>query len=210
MFSSSKSETLNADRFVPPPREMAVLFDTMDRLNRGVVLLNKDGVIEAVNSAAADLITNVNYFRIIAGRIEPVDVVAQKNFARAMEKVIDQDEPSEPSEFVIRRESEFLRPLHIEMVSAGQASEAANNTLMFITDLEADWSIKILRAARIFYLTEREASVLEHLAGTETEQEIANALSITQNTLRTHRKNIYAKLNVNSRLELSILLSRLT
>ncbi|MDD7910286.1 MULTISPECIES: response regulator transcription factor [Pseudovibrio] len=187
-----------------------MLFDTMDRLNRGVVLLEADATITAVNATATNLLTNANYFRLFLGKVELVEQAAQKQLLAALAKATEQEGSNEASEFVIRRETEFLRPLHIEVVGARQRDESAGRILMFITDLEADWSVKILRAARIFYLTEREASVLEHLSGTETEQQIAETLSITHNTLRTHRKNIYAKLNVNSRLELAILLSRLT
>ena len=52
-------------------------------------------------------------------------------------------------------------------------------------------------------LTPREASVLELLQEGRTNAEIAHALSIGVETVRTHARNIYRKLGVSSRRELA-------
>ena len=48
-------------------------------------------------------------------------------------------------------------------------------------------------------LSERELDVLRLLASDLDGPEIARELSVSLNTVRTHTKNIYAKLGVNSR-----------
>lgn len=50
-------------------------------------------------------------------------------------------------------------------------------------------------------LTEREEEILQLIATPMSTKLIAEQLCITQGTLRVHIKNIYAKLNVHSRLE---------
>jgi LuxR family maltose regulon positive regulatory protein len=50
-------------------------------------------------------------------------------------------------------------------------------------------------------LSERELEVLKHLAHHKTNQEIAQALVISINTVKTHLKNIYGKLGVHDRRE---------
>lgn len=50
-------------------------------------------------------------------------------------------------------------------------------------------------------LTEREWEVLGHLAQGRTNQEIADALTVSENTVRFHLKNIYEKLAVANRTE---------
>ena len=111
-------------------------------------------------------------------------------------------------ELIIRRDNEFRRPIHIDI-------RLVDNSLgdlfyLFLTDLENEFQFNIQKAAALFRLTDKEAIVLEQLAGKKTEPQIAADLEITQNTLRTHRKNIYAKVNVGNRVELAMLLSSLT
>lgn len=53
----------------------------------------------------------------------------------------------------------------------------------------------------IHTLTKREKEVLEKLAGGFINKEIATQLAISQQTVRTHIQNIYAKLHVNTRVE---------
>lgn len=52
-------------------------------------------------------------------------------------------------------------------------------------------------------LTPREADVLEHLRQGRANAEIALALHISVETVRTHRRNIYRKLGVRTRRELA-------
>ncbi len=57
-------------------------------------------------------------------------------------------------------------------------------------------------------LTPREADVLELLQGGQTNAQIAHALSIGVETVRTHARNIYRKLGVSSRRDLASLTTR--
>lgn len=52
-------------------------------------------------------------------------------------------------------------------------------------------------------LTPREADVLEHLREGRSNAEIALALHVSVETVRTHRRNIYRKLGVRTRRELA-------
>jgi len=54
-------------------------------------------------------------------------------------------------------------------------------------------------------LTPREADVLELLRQGRSNAEIANALTVSVETVRTHRRNIYRKLGVRTRRELASL-----
>jgi DNA-binding NarL/FixJ family response regulator len=50
-------------------------------------------------------------------------------------------------------------------------------------------------------LSEREAEVLKHLAMGKTNQQIADDLYVSLNTIKTHLKNIYIKLDVNTKTQ---------
>jgi LuxR family maltose regulon positive regulatory protein len=54
-------------------------------------------------------------------------------------------------------------------------------------------------------LTPQEQRVLRLLAAGRSNQEIAQALTVSLNTVKTHVKNLYSKLQVNSRLQASAL-----
>jgi len=50
-------------------------------------------------------------------------------------------------------------------------------------------------------LTKRETEILERIANGQTKSQIANDLFIDQETVRSHVKNIYIKLDVNSKAD---------
>lgn len=50
-------------------------------------------------------------------------------------------------------------------------------------------------------LSERETTVLRYLASRLTNQEIAAALFVSLNTMKSHLRNVYRKLGVTSRAE---------
>ncbi|MBI3112803.1 MAG: response regulator transcription factor [Ignavibacteriales bacterium] len=50
-------------------------------------------------------------------------------------------------------------------------------------------------------LTERELEVLRHIAGGRSNQEIADTLFVSLNTVKTHTNNIYGKLGVKRRTQ---------
>jgi LuxR family maltose regulon positive regulatory protein len=54
-------------------------------------------------------------------------------------------------------------------------------------------------------LSPRELEVLQHLPSSLSVAELADELCISVNTVRTHLKNIYAKLGVHSRHEAVVL-----
>ncbi|MFM8328854.1 MAG: response regulator transcription factor, partial [Actinomycetales bacterium] len=50
-------------------------------------------------------------------------------------------------------------------------------------------------------LTKRELEILRHLATNETVKDIGSILNVSMNTMKTHVKNIYKKLKVDSRIK---------
>lgn len=67
------------------------------------------------------------------------------------------------------------------------------------TRLKPPRQFKARTAPDVFLLSPRERSVLEFIAAGLSTKEIAHRLSISDGTVKTHRKNIYRKLGVSSR-----------
>lgn len=62
---------------------------------------------------------------------------------------------------------------------------------------------KQCEAIRLAYrLSDREAEVMEHIARGDTVARISEKLGVSENTVRTHAKRIYAKLDIHSKQEL--------
>lgn len=49
-------------------------------------------------------------------------------------------------------------------------------------------------------LTTREAEIINHIAKGRTNRQIANTLFISEETVKVHVKNMFAKLGVNNRV----------
>lgn len=65
-----------------------------------------------------------------------------------------------------------------------------------------------LEGASLTTLTDRELAVVHHLARGCSNREIALAIHISVNTVRSHLRNIYEKMGVGSRVELTALAIR--
>jgi DNA-binding CsgD family transcriptional regulator/uncharacterized membrane protein YagU involved in acid resistance len=82
------------------------------------------------------------------------------------------------------------------------ASRVSNNDLIRINSEDERVSLLCRRAAIAFRLTPREEEIAIILMNGKTVNEAAQELFVSQNTIKTHCKHIYAKANVHSRQEL--------
>lgn len=89
---------------------------------------------------------------------------------------------------------------------AAEQSELAQPGEPQITDR---LSKRCLRAAQLYGLSGRETEVMELIARGFTGPAIADMLFISENTMRTHNKRIYAKLGIHKKQELLELLDKL-
>jgi len=58
-----------------------------------------------------------------------------------------------------------------------------------------------LENIKTFELSSRETEVLEHIASGMSNSEIAEKMFVSTNTIKTHIKNIYSKLDVKNRIQ---------
>lgn len=85
--------------------------------------------------------------------------------------------------------------------------ETAFEKTIAATDRFAPWKAACSSLAEEHGLSERETEVFTLLARGKTNQQVADMLIISPYTVRAHTRNIYAKLDVHSRGELSDLVS---
>jgi LuxR family maltose regulon positive regulatory protein len=75
------------------------------------------------------------------------------------------------------------------------------DALLRVADSAQPPSAAAVRTRADSFLTSREMDVLRLLSSRLTSHEIAETLFISMNTLKSHMKNVYVKLHVNSRAE---------
>lgn len=68
--------------------------------------------------------------------------------------------------------------------------------------------VKVKLPLNMSSLTERELEVVDWIRAGKTNQEIASILSITENTVKSHLKRVYSKLNVSKRAQAVAILSK--
>ena len=99
-----------------------------------------------------------------------------------------------------------------EFLSLATAEERGGRpTVMHAPGIPAvrDRVSKQCEAIRIHYrLSARETEVMEHIARGDTVPRIATELEVSENTVRTHAKRIYAKLGIHSKQELGDLIAQ--
>jgi DNA-binding NarL/FixJ family response regulator len=93
----------------------------------------------------------------------------------------------------------LLRTLTFD-VSLLDAAEAQGEAHDAVVTSSAPWRAEPVRGV-LEHLTLRENDVLQLLAHGMSNREIAKALTVTVNTVKTHLTGIYSKLDVHSRME---------
>jgi DNA-binding CsgD family transcriptional regulator len=179
----------------------------LDRLDRGVVLLDARGCIVDANSHALHVIRSCSGINVRAGRFSLTDReldqqlrdgLASHGTSRRNERVVlaarVRCRGSEPYCIVIRA----LSPEFHERRTAFLALLYAPNGLQGI-------SVEVLR--RVYGLTPAQAAVARNLFAGHSVEETAQALDLSLNTVRTHLKQIFTKCGVNSQAELLHLLA---
>lgn len=191
---------------------MDAAFDALNQIGRAAFLVDRNGRVVRMNALAeaicdADDGLTVRNNRLIAGGPE-----GQKKLREALARQISEDamdRASEPAAIAFERTSGG-RPYMAEVTpfefESYWTTEVMATALVTISDPDAlrpqttgDWG-------KALGLTRGEWRVATTLVNSRDEGEVAETLGISLNTVKTHRKRIYAKLGIHRRAELTAIL----
>ena len=187
--------------------------DKIDHLNETIYLAYAYHLlIQGQNKEAGSILFQLHDITYTSKRVERLIAVKiiyaiyyklTNDFDKAYEKLIDALEHAAPENlvmFFIHNIGEiedlltviFKKPAFIEKIPP-----------QFIENIKIaiEKHHKALNMSRIEVLSIREIEIVKYIANNLSNQEIADKLFISLNTVKTHLKNIFLKLEVDSRLK---------
>ncbi|MCT4628973.1 response regulator transcription factor [Winogradskyella sp.] len=162
------------------------------------VAYSKAEAIDYINNENPDLVLlDIN----LDGNYEGFDIAEHINQTRRIpflyltsysgKEIIERAKPTMPMGYIVKPFNEKELYSNIEV--------ALYNFSKFV--LPATFNIQLINSKINSSLTQREFDILEGLFEGKTNRQLAESNFISVNTVKTHIKNIYEKMNTNTRSE---------
>ncbi len=182
------------------------LHAALDRLYFGVALLNERREVIHLNEAARAAIARGDGLTVNGRR--QLDTLHREGGATSLPqwidavRALDLDEPAHFSEgFAVARSGTLHRRYGLQCsplaASGAWAAQGEAHFVVFITDPDATVVPDATRLKAIYGFTDAQARVARVLAGGGSYKSTARELGVSEDTVRSHIKEIYAKVNVN-------------
>lgn len=185
----------------------------LERLQAGAIILDTQGYVRQMNVVAEQLLPG--YLRVSADRgLHAVVIAEQDKFKRALASGLDVRDGAAAS--ILLRGSHSRYPIAVEVTPLRKGNEALvlpglkhGGALILLRDLLKPPAGSIEPHLRQLGLTQAEARVAMLVGRGQNLRDVAEFLSITENTIRAQLKSIFAKLSINRQSQLSLLVARL-
>ncbi len=187
--------------------------EALGRNGRAAFLVDRNARISHMNAKAEAICALGDGLTARHGRLLPHASQAQKQLRAALSLQLGEGPKTAPRgpTFVVIHRSCAPMPYVAEVTPFAfdvfWSTPIAATALVTIDDPDSQRPVVSERVAAALSLTRSEARVAGFLVGGRSEREIAEALAVSLNTVKTHRKRIYAKLGVTRRAELAAILN---
>ncbi|MEQ1641814.1 MAG: helix-turn-helix transcriptional regulator [Pyrinomonadaceae bacterium] len=184
----------------------------IDRLPGGVMVIDEKKRLEYSNVAAAEMLAALDGLRTNGDKILVADRAAkEKELKRAIELVLDDTNEATPNEVSVSidrasgKQRYELLLMRLKTVD-GSPFPGKPMVSIFVSDASYEPNQDGEMLTKIYDMTAAESRVAMMLAGGRSLNQIADDLSISKHTARTHLKRILSKTNTHSQGELIRLL----
>ncbi|MDQ1345380.1 MAG: hypothetical protein QG586_910 [Pseudomonadota bacterium] len=177
----------------------------LDKLDRGVVLLDARGRVLDANSLAVRLLKAGDGMALRSGRFVFADAALELRLSR----MITQRGAGAAAAFAARVSRSAGAPYRVVVTPVPEGADerdVAFVALIYAPDEQRDISTDVLR--ELYALTPAQAQVARSLFAGRSVEESAAALNLSPNTVRTHLKQIFTRCEVQSQAELLHLLAQ--
>jgi DNA-binding CsgD family transcriptional regulator len=186
----------------------AAALATLDKLNRGVFLLDATGRVCFANQAAEAMTARVNGLRVRRGRLQFESADANAEFEGLLTGVVASDRAS----LVLRVDGSRRRAPYRVLVSplaprSGHRGHGAGYCVFIYEPNGGQKPLPGKLLANLYGLTAAEARLANELFGGRSLADSAVACGISINTAKSVLKRIFTKCSVTSQSELVLLLS---
>ena len=176
----------NAEAVTQLRNELALVKQTLEKLDQGIVVLTRDGKVALANARAIQWITN--YFGTLPAGGNRLPEILQRWVKQQEHIVASHDDVPPPQEpLVVEREGKRLVVRHL-----------CDSTQCLLL-LDEQQTIHSPHALERLGVSHREAQVLFWLAYGKTNMEIGTIVEISPRTVQKHLEHIYQKLGVENR-----------
>jgi len=192
---------------------VATTLAAFDRLPTGILLTDSAGEVTFINQAAKGILDSNDGLKLKKrsrtpglGQLIAVNTLAQRVLLAALHSTLTRDPYGTEhfSDSVIIPRSSGKAAYALQFSALGRQNEFGTGStfsaIIFVTDSAQQVEVDSVLLENAYNLTPAEARVAIALLECSSVQEVADYFNISPNTVRTHLKQIYAKLGVDTRV----------
>lgn len=180
----------------------------LDGLKVGVIFLDGEGRVVSMNQTAKGILSKNDGLRVHNGKLKSADATENSS----LHKFIASCAKTKTTSFTPRGGSlrvtrpSGLRSYVLQILSVSGMSfsfnEGSPTTAVVLNDPSIGKESRVHLFQQLYGLTQSEARIADALANGMSAAEIADQYKISLNTLKTHRKHIYSKMDISKQAEL--------
>lgn len=181
---------------------------SIENARQAVIVLDDSGYMLYRNAAARQVLEQADGMSLRYGRFVFADIEVQAEFERQLRMALAPRSPNAaPVSLHIRVPRSAGAPYGLAVspiqrsLDRAMLPEGARCTV-FIHDLAGANPLSVQRLSWLYNLSPQEARVCEALYRLGTVDAVAQEMSVTQHTVRSHLKAIYTKLGVTNQMQL--------
>lgn len=189
---------------------------TLDQLSAGIIVMFSDGRLLHANRAAREMMADGWPVRASNGYIQGKDKPTTEAILHALRSVVEEAESADAEEvsrdICLARVSYHKRAVIGSLkpfLLAEPGGHEQTVVALFVTHLEERPQCSLAGIGESFNLTPAETRTLERLVQGGTVSEVAAAIGISENTVKTHLQNIFSKTETSGQKDLLRLVNEL-
>lgn len=193
-------------------RRRADDLDTVTQTVRhGIIVVANDSHVVYANAAADDVLRSADGLRTRAGRLEAIATSTNAALQQGIQAALATDFAHRSGSSLLCRRSSELRPYVVDVLPLDPVTDTASSrrAMVVVIDPEYDSATTAELLRHLYGLTAGETDIALMMLHSDGVKPIAEQLSLSQATVKTHLQHIFDKTGTHRQAELVRLLLNL-